>query len=60
MSEQTVEIKIETDSDEAVWMGDANVVLMPSHLDTAGREQALCNLAAKWRRKFIRVVSSVA
>lgn len=58
MSEQTVILTIDMDSDEAVWMGDANTVLMPRHLDEEGRQLALCNLQARWRRKLIRIATA--
>lgn len=58
--EKTVILTIDMDGDEAVWMGDANAVLMPSHLDEEGRRAALCNLSAKWQRTFIRLVPSAA
>lgn len=58
MIEQTVEIRVEMDGDQAVWMSDANVVLMPSHLDEVGRQRALVGLMSTWRRQWIRVMNA--
>lgn len=46
------------DGDQAVWMSDANVVLMPSHLDEVGRQRALVGLMSTWRRQWIRVMNA--
>lgn len=57
MIEETVVRTVELDTDEAVWLGDANVVLVGRHLTAEQRECALGNLQAKWRRSFLRVVA---
>jgi hypothetical protein len=38
------------------WYADANVIVLSPCLDQAGREAALCELQAKWRRSGIRVL----
>lgn len=57
MIEQTVVRIVEMDDDEAVWLGDANVVLVGRHLDQQQRDQAIADLAVKWQRSFLRVVA---
>lgn len=57
MIEETVVRVVDLDGDEAVWLGDANVVLVGRHLDEEGRQRALADLSAKWRRSFLRVVA---
>lgn len=39
-----------------LWLADANMVLLSDELDEAGRESALCDVQAHWRRSCIRVV----
>lgn len=57
MVEETVIRQIDMCGDDAVWMGDANMVLMPRHLDEEGQQKALANLSAKWQRSFLRLVA---
>ena len=38
------------------WFGDANVVVLAAHLDEEGRQRALTEVQAFWRRSCIRVV----
>lgn len=57
MIEQTVVRVVDLEGDEAVWLGDANVVLVGRHLNEEQRELALANLSARWRRSFLRVVA---
>lgn len=38
------------------WLPDCNVVALSSRLDAAGRERALNDLQATWRRSFLRSV----
>lgn len=39
---------------------DANVVVLASHLDGAGRDRALDEVAARWRRPRLRIVLPAA
>lgn len=57
MVEKTIVRVVDLDGDEAVWLGDANTVLVGRHLDKEGQDKALADLSAKWRRSFIRVVA---
>lgn len=38
------------------WHADANLVILCSSLDEHGREEALSDLQAQWRREGMRVV----
>jgi hypothetical protein len=38
------------------WMPDCNIVVLSSRLDEAGRQRALCDLQATWRRTLLRAV----
>lgn len=38
-----------------VWFADGNIIGLSRRLDEAGREAALCDLQATWRRSLIRV-----
>lgn len=46
--------------DEWEWHDDANVVVLSSSLDTAGRERALTEVAAHCRRRSLRVVNDAS
>lgn len=41
-----------------VWMPEANVVVLASRLDCAGRLRALDELQKWWKRKHLRVVET--
>lgn len=58
MIEQTVVRKVDdVKHDEAVWLGDANTVVVGSHLTPEQVDQALLNLSLKWQRSFLRIVA---
>lgn len=42
------------------WHADANVIVLSDCLDDAGRDAALCDLQAQWRRSGLRVVPEYA
>ena len=42
------------------WHADANLVVLCSSLDENGREEALSDLQAHWRREGLRVVTDEA
>lgn len=43
-----------------LWIGDANVVVLASHLCPEGRDRALCEVSAFWRRSCLRVIDGEA
>lgn len=57
MIEKTVVRVVELEGNEAVWLGDANVVLVGRHLSEELRQKAIADLSARWRRSFLRVVA---
>lgn len=38
------------------WLPDCNIVVLSSRLDEAGRQAAISDLQATWRRQFIKAV----
>lgn len=38
------------------WLPDCNIVALSSRLDAAGRERAISDLQATWRRSLLRSV----
>lgn len=38
------------------WLPDCNILVLASRLDEAGRQRALSDLQATWRRQFIKAV----
>lgn len=40
-----------------LWYPDANVVVLAPHLDACGRERALSEVQAHWRRSWIHIVT---
>lgn len=41
---------------EWLWIADANMVILSPCLDEVGRERALCEVSAHWRRSCLRLV----
>lgn len=57
VNEETLVVTVELSSGrDWAWYADLNMVGLGAHLDEAGREQALTELQAAWRRGFICVV----
>jgi hypothetical protein len=46
------------DGQDWKWLGDANVVILSSRLDCAGRLRALDELQKHWRRAHLRLVET--
>lgn len=58
MVEQTVVQVLDLpEGTDWVWFGDANIVGVARRLCPEGRDQALSDLQAEWRRSMIRVVA---
>jgi hypothetical protein len=55
--EQTVVRVVDLESDEAVWLKDANMILVGRHLTREQQVQAITDLSAKWWHPFPRVVA---
>jgi hypothetical protein len=55
LDEQTIVRVVDLDSDEAVWLRDANVILVARHLTQEQQAQAITQLSAKWWHPFPRV-----
>lgn len=58
MNEETliVTVDLAASGRDYAWYADLNMVGLGAHLDAAGRERALTQLQAAWRRNFVRVV----
>lgn len=61
MTEKTVVKTIELpDGRDWLWYADANVVALAPHLDDEGRERALSEVQAFWRRSCLHLVPDPA
>lgn len=57
MNEETLVITVDLPpGQDWAWYADLNIVGLSSHLCTGGRERALFELQAAWRRRFVRIV----
>lgn len=61
MNEDTIIKTLELPhGEEWAWFADANLVVLSPRLDAAGRERALTEVQAHWRRRCLRVVEDAA